>query len=106
MRPLAPRPSLAFGRRSAVWQPRAARPPPRRSRLPSRLSRKTHGVDPDAIAPFFDIEMLPAQHGDCLWIEYGDTSATHRWLVDCGTQPTAAELRRRVESLPKKRSAV
>ena len=44
--------------------------------------------------------MLPAGHGDCLWIEYGDASETHRWLVDCGTQPTATELRRRVEALP------
>ena len=44
--------------------------------------------------------MLPAGHGDCLWIEYGDAAETHRLLVDCGTQPTAAELRRRVESLP------
>ncbi len=44
--------------------------------------------------------MLPAGHGDCLWIEYGDRSETHRWLVDCGTQATAPELLRRVESLP------
>jgi beta-lactamase superfamily II metal-dependent hydrolase len=44
--------------------------------------------------------MLPAGHGDCLWIEYGDPSETHRWLVDCGTQATATELLRRVESLP------
>ena len=41
---------------------------------------------------FFDIEVLPAGHGDCLWIEYGDDTATHRWLIDCGTQATSTEL--------------
>lgn len=52
--------------------------------------------------PFFDIEMLPANHGDSLWIEYGDKSATHRVLVDCGTQQTTRELMRHVESLPER----
>ena len=51
-------------------------------------------------APFFDIEMLPAGHGDCLWIEYGDGSATHRWLMDCGTQQTARVLLSRVDAVP------
>jgi beta-lactamase superfamily II metal-dependent hydrolase len=50
--------------------------------------------------PFFDIEMLPAGHGDALWIEYGNDSTTHRWLVDCGTRQTARFLARRVEQLP------
>jgi hypothetical protein len=44
--------------------------------------------------------MLPAGHGDSLWIEYGEGAATHRVLVDCGTQQTARELLRRVEALP------
>jgi beta-lactamase superfamily II metal-dependent hydrolase len=51
---------------------------------------------------FFEIQMLPAGHGDSLWIEYGDQSATHRLLVDCGTQQTARELLRRVDALPRK----
>jgi beta-lactamase superfamily II metal-dependent hydrolase len=50
--------------------------------------------------PFFDIEVLPAGHGDCLWIEYGDTQATHRWLIDCGTQATSKVLRQRVAAVP------
>jgi beta-lactamase superfamily II metal-dependent hydrolase len=50
--------------------------------------------------PFFDIEMLPAGHGDCLWIEYGDAGSTHRCLVDCGTQQTTKELLRRVGTVP------
>ena len=49
---------------------------------------------------FFDIEVLPAGHGDCLWIEYGDDTATHRWLIDCGTQATSTELLRRVDAVP------
>ena len=28
--------------------------------------------------------MLPAAHGDALWIEYSDGQLTHRWLIDCG----------------------
>jgi beta-lactamase superfamily II metal-dependent hydrolase len=50
--------------------------------------------------PFFDIEVLPAGHGDCLWIEYGDAATTHRWLIDCGTQQTARYLLPRVEAVP------
>lgn len=30
------------------------------------------------------IELLPAAHGDALWIEYGSTSQTHRILIDGG----------------------
>jgi hypothetical protein len=48
----------------------------------------------------FSIEMLPAGHGDSIWIEYGNGGKTHRWLTDCGTQQTASELVRRVEALP------
>ena len=39
-------------------------------------------------AAFFNIEMLPAGHGDCLWLEYGDGAKTWRLLVDCGTRST------------------
>ncbi len=51
--------------------------------------------------PFFDVEMLPAEHGESLWIEYGDGPSVHRWLIDCGTEHTATELLRRVEAVPK-----
>jgi beta-lactamase superfamily II metal-dependent hydrolase len=52
-------------------------------------------------APFFEIDMLPAGHGDSLWIEYGeDDRNSHRCLVDCGTQQTSKELLRRVAALP------
>ncbi len=65
----------------------AAAPPPRAAR-------------PD---PFFEIEMLPAGHGDSLWIEYGESDSNiHRCLIDCGTQQTAKELLRRVAALPER----
>lgn len=36
----------------------------------------------------FAVEMLPANHGDCLWIEYGPPDDIHRVLIDGG--PTYA----------------
>ncbi|MEO8070556.1 MAG: hypothetical protein ABI652_04080, partial [Acidobacteriota bacterium] len=50
--------------------------------------------------PFFDVEALPAGHGDCLWIEYGDAATTHRWLIDCGPPATKETLLRRVDAVP------
>jgi hypothetical protein len=37
----------------------------------------------------FDVEMLPAENGDCLWIEYGDPAQPRRILIDCGAESTA-----------------
>jgi beta-lactamase superfamily II metal-dependent hydrolase len=48
----------------------------------------------------FTVEMLPAGHGDALWIEYGDASAPHRVLVDCGTEATADVLLPKIDALP------
>lgn len=48
----------------------------------------------------FRIEMLPARHGDCLWIEYGDPEAPHRVLIDGGTTGTYDRLRERLLALP------
>jgi hypothetical protein len=47
----------------------------------------------------FSIELLPAQQGDAIWIEYGARAAPHRILVDCGTPPTAAIVRDRIQAL-------
>jgi beta-lactamase superfamily II metal-dependent hydrolase len=38
------------------------------------------------------IEMLPASHGDGLWIEYGDTNAPRRVLIDGGVPGDAPRL--------------
>lgn len=44
--------------------------------------------------------MLPAHHGDCLWIEYGDRTHTSRVLIDCGTRHSVSHLEARVASVP------
>jgi hypothetical protein len=46
------------------------------------------------------IEVLPAEFGDSLWIEYGPARRPRRILVDCGTQSVYREaLRGRIEAL-------
>jgi Cft2 family RNA processing exonuclease len=44
--------------------------------------------------------MLPAHHGDCLWIEYGDRTRTSRVLIDCGTRHSVSQLEARVAIVP------
>ena len=47
------------------------------------------------------IEMLPAAHGDSLWIEYGSSSQIHRILIDGGPAHTyEAGLRKRIALQP------
>lgn len=45
--------------------------------------------------------MLPADHGDCLWLEYGDKERPRRVLIDGGTAHSYPALRRRIEMLPR-----
>jgi beta-lactamase superfamily II metal-dependent hydrolase len=46
------------------------------------------------------IEILPAAHGDAIWIEYGSSSQVHRILIDGGpAHAYQAGLRRRIEKL-------
>ncbi len=49
----------------------------------------------------FRIELLPAEQGDALWIEYGSASSPHRILIDAGVRKTSDVVRARVEELPK-----
>jgi beta-lactamase superfamily II metal-dependent hydrolase len=49
----------------------------------------------------FSIEMLPAREGDCLWIEYGDSSNPNRLLIDGGKSETYQEIRRKIAELKK-----
>jgi len=44
--------------------------------------------------------MLPADQGDCLWIEYADGRQIRRILIDGGTPSTYSRLRKRIEALP------
>jgi beta-lactamase superfamily II metal-dependent hydrolase len=48
----------------------------------------------------FDIYMLPAAHGDCLWVEYGSKANPHRILIDCGPGATYASLKEKLQALP------
>jgi len=48
----------------------------------------------------FTIEMLPAAHGDCLWIEYGSGQEVRRILIDGGPAHTYPALRERILHLP------
>ena len=48
----------------------------------------------------FRIEMLPAAHGDCLWIEYGSGPDIRRILIDGGPAHTYPSLRERILHLP------
>lgn len=48
----------------------------------------------------FRLEMLPAAHGDCLWIEYGTADEVHRILVDGGPTSAYPPLRERILHLP------
>ena len=40
----------------------------------------------------FTIEMLPAAHGDCLWIEYGSGQEVRRILIDGGLHCDSSRL--------------
>lgn len=50
----------------------------------------------------FRVEMLPAAHGDCLWIEYGDPDDPRRVLIDAGPPFTSTYqvLVDRIRALP------
>lgn len=48
----------------------------------------------------FKVEMLPAEFGDAIWIEYGPRGALSRVLIDCGTPSVFGAVRARIEQLP------
>ena len=48
----------------------------------------------------FTIELLPAEFGDAIWIEYGKGGASHRILIDCGTNAVYPAVRQRILALP------
>ncbi len=45
------------------------------------------------------IEMLPARHGDALWLEWGDPDDRHRMLIDGGPKSAVGDVRQRIEQL-------
>jgi beta-lactamase superfamily II metal-dependent hydrolase len=46
----------------------------------------------------FEIEMLRANEGDALWVEYGDPAAPARILIDCGYKSTYREILERLDA--------
>jgi len=50
--------------------------------------------------PFFNVEMLPAKHGDALLVEYGDENRTRRILIDGGPLGAYAAVEKRLSELP------
>jgi hypothetical protein len=49
----------------------------------------------------FEIEMLPARHGDCLWVEYGRGRTRSRVLIDGGPVDTYEALAKRIGKMPR-----
>ena len=47
----------------------------------------------------FRIDMLPAERGDCIWIEYGDPRDPNRLLIDGGTNATYKAIRKRLRDV-------
>ena len=47
----------------------------------------------------FRIDLLPAEYGDAIWIEYGRLRRRHRLLIDCGTSAVYPRLRERILAL-------
>ncbi len=54
----------------------------------------------DPSTAFMRVEMLPALHGDCLFVEYGDARRTRRLLIDGGPIGAFEALDQRLARLP------
>lgn len=52
------------------------------------------------MADIFRLELLPALHGDCLLLEYGDPDHPHRVLIDGGPIGAYPALSSRLDALP------
>ena len=53
----------------------------------------------------FRIEMLPAGHGDCIYLEYGDSESPHRVLIDGGPYYAFKPLAMRIKEMARKNLA-
>ena len=83
---------LLGGRRAPAARPddftkaraEAVRTTPKRSSTTQLLSQ--HGLSANRSASTFAVEMLPAENGDCLLLEYGSAASSSRVLIDCGAK--------------------
>ena len=57
-------------------------------------------------AVMLQIEMLPAEHGDAIWIEYGPATKPHRILIDGGPINAYAALHRRLAAATSRRKDI
>lgn len=48
----------------------------------------------------FEVKMLPAEHGDCILITYGDERKPNRILIDGGTSKTYSAIKKEIEKIP------
>jgi beta-lactamase superfamily II metal-dependent hydrolase len=64
--------------------PEAPPAPTARSGAAPLLTKRGSSIDLSAST--FAVEMLPAENGDCLLIEYGDAAKPSRLLIDCGAK--------------------
>jgi hypothetical protein len=69
---------------------------PKQKKKPGVSAKSLKGRSDSAV---FSIEMLPAENGDCLWIEYGDPDRPRRVLIDCGAKSAAKALGTRIKEL-------
>ena len=75
----------------------AAAPPKSPMRAPASHATLAAGGDRTGR---FDVELLPARNGDCLWLTYGPHDAVNHVLVDCGSVEAATFARERVVGVP------
>ncbi|HEV2038249.1 MAG TPA: hypothetical protein VGQ96_06550, partial [Candidatus Eremiobacteraceae bacterium] len=66
------------------------------------ISASSHGsAQAHNTSSLFSVEMLAAENGDCLWIEYGDPMKPRRILVDCGAKSTTRTVASRIKKIGK-----
>ena len=65
----------------------------------SATRRKAAVRRPSRGNAIFKIDMLPADHGDCLIVTYGKGRRLSRVLIDCGTTSTVERLQARLRTL-------
>jgi CHAT domain len=85
------------GQRNSAVAAESRPAPANPAEMPTRPA--TSARNARRLTSIFAIEMLPADNGDCLWIEYGDPSRLRRILIDCGAVSAARTVASRIQSI-------